>query len=97
MFHSKISQATLMKEFMVAEKKLHLAISGRKYDPGKKFPKQKPCDKPKPKKKKPVKTDEPKKDEVVEIPEDKEPPPEDLSEPHSDDSVDDDVTTTGNA
>ena len=42
MFHSKISQAALMKEFMVAEKKLHLAISGRKYEPGKKFPKQKP-------------------------------------------------------
>ena len=38
MFHSKISQATLSKEFAVAEKKLHLAISGRKYDPGKKFP-----------------------------------------------------------
>ena len=59
-FHSKISQATLTKEFMVAKKKLHLAESGRKYDPGKKFPKQKPHDKPKPQKKKTAKMDEPK-------------------------------------
>ena len=90
MFHSKISQATLLKEFMVAKKKLHLAISGRKYDPGKKFPKQKPCDKPEPKKKKAAKADEPKTDQVVEIPEDKEPSPEDLGEPQSDDADDDD-------
>ena len=52
MFDSKISHSTLAKEFVVAEKKLHLAVSGRKYDPGKKFPKQKPHDKPDPKKKK---------------------------------------------
>ena len=55
---SKISQAALMKEFIVAEKKLHLAISGRKYDSGKRFPKQKP----EPKKKKAAKMDEPKTD-----------------------------------
>ena len=90
MFHSKISQAALMKEFAVAEKKLHLAISGRKFCPGKKFPKQKPCDKPKPKKKKAAKTDEPKTDEVVKIPEDKQPSQEDLGEPQSDDADDDD-------
>ena len=29
------------KDFAVAEKKLHLAVSGRKYDPGKKAPKRK--------------------------------------------------------
>ena len=80
MFHSKISQATLTKEFTVAEKKLHLAICGRKYDPGKNFPKKKPCDKPEPKKKKAAKMDEPKTDKVVKNPEDKEPSPEDLRE-----------------
>ena len=89
MFHSKISQATLGKEFRVAEKKLHLAVSGRMYDPGKKFPKQKPRDKPKPKNKKAAKTDEPKTDKVVKIPEDKQPSPEDLGEPQSDDTDDD--------
>ena len=62
MFDSKISQAALIKEFAVAKKKLHLAVSGRKYDPGKKFLKQKPCDKPEPKKKKAAKMDEPKTD-----------------------------------
>ena len=90
MFHSKISKATLVKEFVVAEKKLHLAISGRKYDPGKKFPKKKPHDKPEPKKKKAAKMDEPKTDEVVEIPEDKKPSPKDLGEPQSNDTDDDD-------
>ena len=90
MFHSKICQVTLMKEFAVAKKRLHLAISGRKYDPGKKFPKKKPHDKPKPKKKKAAKVDEPKTDEVVKIPDDKEPSPEDLGKPQSDDADDDD-------
>ena len=79
MFDSKISQAALTKEFVVAKKKLHLAVSGRKYDPGKKFPKMKA-----------TKTDEPKTDEAVEIPEDKQPSPEDLGEPQSDESDDDD-------
>ena len=36
------------------------------------------------------KMDEPKIDEVVKIPEDKEPSPEDLGEPQSDDAADDD-------
>ena len=74
-----------MKEFIVAEKKLHLAISGRKYDSGKKFPKQKP----EPKKKKAAKMDEPKTDKVVKIPEDKEPSQENLGEPQSNDTDDD--------
>ena len=86
MFDSKISQAAITKEFMVAEKKLHLAVSSRKYDPGKKFLKQKPN----PKMKKAAKTDEPKTDEVVKIPEDKQPSPEDLGEPQSNDTDDDD-------
>ena len=85
MFHSKISQAT-----KVVEKKLPLAINGRKYDPGKKFPKQKPHDKPEPKKKKAAKMDEPKTDRVVKIPEDKKPSPEKLGEPQSDDDDNDD-------
>ena len=34
MFDSKISQAALTKEFAVPDKKLHLAVSSRKYDPG---------------------------------------------------------------
>ena len=90
MFDSKISQAALTKEFAVAKKKLRLAVSGRKYDPGKKFPKKKPHDEPEPKKKRAAKKDEPKTDEVVEIPEDKQPSPEDLGEPQSDNTNDDD-------
>ena len=89
MFDAKISQAALTKEFVVVEKKLHLAVSGRKYNPGKKFLKQKPHDKPNPKKNKAAKTDEPKTDEVVEIPEDKQPSPENLGEPQSDNASDD--------
>ena len=42
MFDLKISQAALVKEFVVAEKKLHLAISGRKHDPGKSFQNRNP-------------------------------------------------------
>ena len=73
--------------FDIFPKILHLAVSSRKYDPGKKFPKQKPCDKPKSKKKKAAKMDEPKTDEVVKIPEDKQPSPEDLGEPQSDEAA----------
>ena len=40
-FNSKITQLHVAKVFAVAEKKLHLAISGRKYDPGKKASKRK--------------------------------------------------------
>ena len=41
LFNSKVTQLHVVKVFAVAEKKLHLAISGRKYDPGKKASKRK--------------------------------------------------------
>ena len=40
LFNSKYPQLQVAKDFAVAEKKLHLANSGRKYDPGKKAPKK---------------------------------------------------------
>ena len=40
-FNTKYPQLHVAKDFAVAEKKLHLAVSGRKYDPGKKAPKRK--------------------------------------------------------
>ena len=41
LFNSKCTQLHVTKDFAVAEKKLHLAISRRKYDPGKKASKRK--------------------------------------------------------
>ena len=41
LFNSKVTQLHVTKDFAVAEKKLHLTISGRKYDPGKKASKRK--------------------------------------------------------
>ena len=41
LFNSKCTQLHVAKVFAVAEKKFHLAISGRKYDPGKKASKRK--------------------------------------------------------
>ena len=41
LFSSKCTQLHVAKDFAVAEKKLHLAISGRRYDPGKKASKRK--------------------------------------------------------
>ena len=41
LFNFKCKQLHVAKDFAVAEKKLHLAISGRKYDPGKKASKRK--------------------------------------------------------
>ena len=41
LFNSKCTQLHVAKVFTVAEKKLHLPISGRKYDPGKKASKRK--------------------------------------------------------
>ena len=41
LFTSKCAQLHVAKDFAVAEKKLHLAVSGRKYDPGKKASKRK--------------------------------------------------------
>ena len=40
LFNSKYPQLQVAKDFAVAEKKLHLTTSGRKYDPGKKAPKK---------------------------------------------------------
>ena len=40
LFNSKYPQLLVAKDFSVAEKKLHLTVSGRKYDPGKKAPKK---------------------------------------------------------
>ena len=40
-FNTKYPQLHVAKDFAVAEKKLHLTVSGRKYDPGKKAPKRK--------------------------------------------------------
>ena len=40
LFNSKYPQLLVAKDFAVAEKKLHLAVSGRKYYPGKKAPKK---------------------------------------------------------
>ena len=41
LFNSKYTQLLVAKDFAVAEKKLHLTIGGRKYDPGKKASKRK--------------------------------------------------------
>ena len=41
LFDSKCTQLHVTRDFAVAEKKLHLAVSGRKYDPGKKASKRK--------------------------------------------------------
>ena len=41
LFNTKYPQLHVVKDFEVAEKKLHLAVSGRKYDPGKKVSKRK--------------------------------------------------------
>ena len=40
LFYTKYPQLLVARDFAVAEKKLHLAVSGRKYDPGKKTPKK---------------------------------------------------------
>ena len=41
LFNTKYPQLHVAKDFAVAEKKLHLTVSERKYDPGKKAPKRK--------------------------------------------------------
>ena len=40
LFNTKYPQLLVAKDFAIAEKKLHLTVSGRKYDPGKKAPKK---------------------------------------------------------
>ena len=39
-FNTKYPELLVAEDFAVAEKKLHLTVSGRKYDPGKKAPKK---------------------------------------------------------
>ena len=41
LFNTEYPQLLVAKDFAVAEKKLHLTVSRRKYDPGKKAPKRK--------------------------------------------------------
>ena len=41
LFNTKYPQLLVAKDFAVAEKKLHLTVSGRKYNPGKKASKRK--------------------------------------------------------
>ena len=41
LFNTKYPQLLVAEDFAVAEKKLHLTVSGRKYNPGKKAPKRK--------------------------------------------------------
>ena len=41
LFNTKYPQLHVAKDFAVAQKKLHLTVSGRKYNPGKKAPKRK--------------------------------------------------------
>ena len=41
LFNTKYPQLHVARDFAVAEKKLHLTVSRRKYDPGKKAPKRK--------------------------------------------------------
>ena len=90
MFDSKVSQSTLTKEFAVAEKKHHLAVSGRKYNPGKKTPKPKTRVKSSTQKKKMAKPDEPKAIGKTQIPENKQASPKDSDQPESNDEDDDD-------
>ena len=40
LFNTKYPQLLVARDFAVAEKKLHLTVSGRKYNPGKKAPKK---------------------------------------------------------
>ena len=67
LFNTKYPQLHVAKDFAVAEKKLHLTVSGRKYDPGKKAPKRKRTSN--------VKTADPKPSTSQEQPQD-EPAPE---------------------
>ena len=67
LFNTKYPQLHVATDFAVAEKKLHLAVSRRKYDPGKKAPKRKHTSD--------VKTADPKPSTSQEQPQDK-PAPE---------------------
>ena len=83
-FNTKYPQLLVARDFAVAEKKLHLAVSGRKYDPGKKAPKKR-CTSD-------VKTADPKPSTSQDQPQDKsiskqQPQDESISEQPQDESV----------
>ena len=90
MFDSKVSQSTLAKELQSWRTKLHLAVSGKKYHPGKNTLKQKTCVKSTTQKKKSAKPDEPKTDDKTKILEDKQASPEDPDQSQSNDVNDED-------
>ena len=83
-FNTKYPQLLVARDFAVAEKKLHLAVSGRKYDPGKKAPKKRRTSD--------VKTADPKPSTSQDQPQDKsiskqQPQDESISEQPQDESV----------
>ena len=69
MFDTKVSQAELAKEFSITEKKLHMVVSGCKYDQGKKTSKCK-TELKEPKAATATKTVEPKTQEATDTPTD---------------------------
>ena len=83
LFNSKYLQLLVAKDFAVAEKKLHLAVSGRKYDPGKKTSKRKRTSDTKASDPKPsTSQDQPQDEPISEQPQDKpvsEEQPQDVS------------------
>ena len=84
LFNTKYPQLLVAKDFAVAEKKLHLAVSGRKYDPGKKAPKKRHTSD--------IKTADPKPSTSQDQPEDKfvseqQPQDKSISEQPQDESI----------
>ena len=84
LFNTKYPQLLVAKDFAVAEKKLHLTVSRRKYDPGKKAPKKRRTSD--------VKTADPKPSTSQDQPQDKsiseqQPQDESISEQPQDESV----------
>ena len=84
LFNTKYPQLLVAKDFAVAEKKLHLADSGRKYNPGKKAPKKRRTSD--------VKTVDPKPSTSQDQPQDKsiseqQPQDESISEQPQDESI----------
>ena len=84
LFNTKYPQLLVAKDFAIAEKKLHLAVSGRKYDPGKKAPKKRRTSD--------VKTADPKPSTSQDQPQDKsvseqQPQDESISEQPQDESI----------
>ena len=84
LFNTKYPQLLVARDFAVAKKKLHLTVSGRKYDPGKKAPKKR-CTSD-------VKTADPKPSTSQDQPQDKsvseqQPQDESISEQPQDESI----------